>query len=153
MNKLSTYARVIGLIALTLILANCGKSKKNSTSVAAASGYVTCPNNGYYMNNGINTPCTPGTTVYVNNTVNGGNQICPQVGYININGYNQQCVPGQYVNTGGNQFANQGCQQYTQMYGQQYVQTIYQGQIVCMRADLAAQYGNQFGGGNGGYWY
>lgn len=139
----NNFVRLAIAVVAALCVANCGKKSKNNNSTAAApaAGYVTCPANGMILNNGINQPCQPGSTVYVNNGTNGtGYTICPQNGMVMVNGMNQYCTPGQQVYTGGginNGGINGGCntgQQYScSMYGSGWQLTCYNGQMQCVR--------------------
>src|SRR5688500_4017886 len=107
----SKIVAAVGLAFLSLSLANCGRKAASSTAAKPAtticpaagiynnvpctpgssifagspnptSGYVTCPASGFYLNNGVNTQCMPGSTVYVGgggmnmNTYYGGQNPC-----------------------------------------------------------------------------
>lgn len=140
--------KILGVIFIALNIVNCAKSSKSSKSASTprTSGYVTCPSNGYVMNNGASISCTPGSQVYTGgNNSTTGYTTCPQTGSYVSNGQTYSCTPGQQVYTGGNA-GNPGgqqqgyCTMYTAQYGVPYVLVSYQGQYVCMRYDLAGGY-------------
>jgi hypothetical protein len=60
-NK-NNFAKIC-LILMTIVLANCGGSKKKSSNSSSGYSYYNCPNSGIY--NGQR--CQPGSTVYTGN--------------------------------------------------------------------------------------
>lgn len=145
MKRTSALAKT-GLFCLMIALAACSKKSSppsnSGTDTDASDGYITCPSTGYYTNSsGYSTNCTPGNVVYVGTSSN-GYVTCPSNGVYTSNGMSYNCTPGQSIYTGnGNGNGNDGCSQWTQQYGVVYVPVRYQGSMVCMRQDLARQYG------------
>lgn len=139
--------KLVAVMLLSLSIVNCSKSSKKSSGVArtSASGYTTCPSNGYYISNGASYQCNPGSSVYTGSNTNTGYTTCPNTGYYTNNGQTYTCQPGTSVYSGGNTNTNTGSQQgyctnYTAQYGTPYVLISYQGQYWCVRYDLSGGY-------------
>jgi hypothetical protein len=106
-----SVVRVLIVMVTVLGALNCAKknSSNKSTSNTTAAGYITCPQNGSYVRNGMTYQCTPGTSVLAGNaTVNGGYTTCPPQGYYTQNGMTYSCQPGSTYYSGGNNGYNTG---------------------------------------------
>lgn len=139
----------LALTAAVLLLSACSKDSKSTastatTTTATSTTGLLCPTEGYYVLNGYQQTCSAGSTISV---TTGGTLRCPSAGYYVYNGYQQSCTPGYTVTINSSTTGTTGnynttpCAQYSQQYGVQYVLVSYNGQQVCMRYDLARQYG------------
>lgn len=132
----------IGLVVLAVSLSACSKSKTSSTSTDTddSDGYITCPTSGTYIRNGTTYSCTSGATVYVGTSYTGQYITCSSTGYYTYSGTTYSCTAGETIYVDGDNDTT-GCSTYNDTYGVNYVRVRYQGSYVCMREDLAEEYG------------